>query len=255
MHFSRLKIALLMTGKEILRNRIVLLLFFLIPLVFYLLTVITTKTAPMMFQLAAVPKSPTVLVNQREAGIVFIGLTSVALLAAFVCMFLIQKNTPANRRLILCGFSQTELILAKLLVMLAVLLVVSVFIAAVSLFFLRPAHFLLMCLGFLLMGYVYGSYGLVVGSIFKKELEGILFVVLLVNIDVGWLQNPIYYEGAQNKAVIRHLPAFFPSQVSMIGAFSDFSLWSPALKGMLYGTLLLLLAWLFFRRKTRIFSR
>jgi len=96
--------------------------------------------------------------------------------------------------------------------------------------------------GLLLGGWVYGCYGLLVGSLFRRELEGILFVVLLAVIDVGWLQNPIYYEEAQNQAVIRSLPAYFPAQVSMAAAFTDHAVLRPMLGALAYGAGLLLAA-------------
>ncbi len=104
-------------------------------------------------------------------------------------------------------------------------------------------------LGFILIGYVYGCYGLLVGAVFRSELEGILLIVLLTNIDVGWLQNPIFYSEAQNKAIIRWLPAFFPSQSSMISAFTDHSIWKSVLLSICYGSIFLIAALLVFWRK------
>ncbi len=34
-------------------------------------------------------------------------------------------------------------------------------------------------------GFVYGSYGLIVGALFRRELEGVLFIVLLAIIVAG----------------------------------------------------------------------
>ena len=76
---------------------------------------------------------------------------------------------------------------------------------------------------------------------------------LLANIDIGWLQIPIYYAGALNKALIRDLPAFFPSQVSNIAAFSEFGLSRAVAGSLLYGAFLMLLAlfifWLRMRKR------
>jgi hypothetical protein len=101
-------------------------------------------------------------------------------------------------------------------------------------------------------GYVYGCYGMLVGAIFKRELEGILFIVLLANFDVGWLQNPIYYAEAQNKAIIRYLPGYFPSQLSMVSAFTGHSIVQPLLGSLAYGTVLLIGAMLIFGWRMRI---
>jgi hypothetical protein len=66
--------------------------------------------------------------------------------------------------------------------------------------------------------------------------------VLLANIDAGWLQNPVYYAGAQNKFIIRALPAYYPSQLSMIGAFTSHVATRPALASLGYGLALLTMA-------------
>jgi hypothetical protein len=92
---------------------------------------------------------------------------------------------------------------------------------------------------------------MLIGSFVRGELEGILFIVLLANLDVGWLQNPIFYAEAQNRALIRNLPAFLPSQVSMVSAFSDHPIGMAVLGSLAYGSVLLLIALFIFWRKMR----
>jgi hypothetical protein len=128
---------------------------------------------------------------------------------------------------------------------------VSLYVGAMILLFFRPERFELLLAGFALEGYVYGCYGLLVGTIVRRELEGILLVVLLANIGVGWLQNPLFYAEAQNQVIIRALPAFFPSQVSMIAAFTDHAVTRPLLGGFAYGTVLLALATLLYWLRMR----
>ena len=94
----------------------------------------------------------------------------------------------------------------------------------------------------MLVGLVYGCYGLLVGTLVKRELEGILLVALLVNLDVGWLQNPLFYAGANNKQIIRYLPAYFPSQAAMVSAFSDHAIGGPLYGALIYAGIFLLLA-------------
>jgi hypothetical protein len=110
------------------------------------------------------------------------------------------------------------------------------------LIFFRPEHFALTAVGLILVGWVYGAYGLLVGALFRRELEAVLFIALLANIDAGWLQNPIYYADAQNTEIIRALPAYFPSQVSMVAAFSDHPVTIPVLASIGYGLSLLVFA-------------
>lgn len=246
-------IASLMTLREVFRRRIVILLLLLIPSIFYALTYLTTDMIPIPFRLAAVEGEPGLMVPARHIGFVFMGLTTTGLLAAFLSMSLIQRNIRVTRRLILCGYTSSEISLSKLMVMFSIIVFVGFYIGSLLRIFFLPERFLLVVFGFILAGFVYGSYGLLIGSLFKGELEGILMITLLANIDIGWLQNPIFYAGAMNKGLIRGLPAFFPSQVSNISAFSGHGI-SRALAGsLLYGSILLVLAlfifWLRMRKR------
>jgi hypothetical protein len=167
-------------------------------------------------------------------------------------MNLVQKHTETNRRLILCGYKTAELIVSKLTVLLCVTVLISFFVAGMLLLFFRPDRFLHVVLGFALGGFVYGCYGLLVGTFCKGEMEGILFIVLLANIDVGWLQNPTFYTDAQNTQIIRYLPAYFPSQTSMVAAFSKHSIRASFVGSLLYGSAFLGVSLLIFWRKMRI---
>jgi len=246
-------IASLMTLREVFRRRIVILLLLMIPTIFYALTYLTTNMIPIPFLLAAVEGEPGLMVPSRHIGLVFMGLTSTGLLAAFLSMSLIQRNIHVTRRLVICGYTSTEISLSKLLVMLALIILVGFYVGSMLLIFFHPKSFLLVVSGFILVGFVYGSYGLLIGSLFRGELEGILLITLLANIDIGWLQNPIFYAGALNKGLIRGLPAYFPSQLSNISAFSDHAISRALAGGFLYGGTLLVVAlfifWLRMRKR------
>jgi hypothetical protein len=138
------------------------------------------------------------------------------------------------------------------MLLMAIILIVSIYITILMSFYLRPARIAGVAFGLLLAGFVYGSYGMLIGTITRGDLEGILFIVLLANIDVGWLQNPVYYLGAQNKEFIRSLPAYFPSQVSIVSAFSQHNITHSALSGLAYGTIFLSVAIVIYYFRMRI---
>ena len=73
-----------------------------------------------------------------------------------------------------------------------------------------------------------------IASMVKGELEGTLLVILLANIDAGWLQNPLFFAEARNKLVIQALPAYSPSQVSICSAFTNVSIQTPLINSVLY---------------------
>jgi hypothetical protein len=228
-----------MTARELLRSRLVLILLLVIPSLFYAIVALTTTGRLIAFKLAAISEQTLVEVSERSESLIFIGTAAVGLLASYLGLGLVQKQREVNRRLVLCGFRPVELIVSKLAVLLGVVVIVGSYVAGLLPVFFRPERFGLTVLGFVLAGFVYGSYGLLIGSIFRRELEGILFIVLLANIDAGWLQNPIYYAGAQNQIVIRLLPAYYPSQLALIAAFTHGAVTRPVLFGLGYGLVLL----------------
>ena len=248
----RLLTAFVLTAMTLLRNRIALTLFVLLPVLFYALIAITTTDAPVAFSLAAVALDTIIEVSRREEAIVFMGLAAVGFVSAFLGFYLISRQTEVSRRLLLCGYRSWEIVVARLAVLGCAIVAVSLFSGALLLMFFSPQHITQVVLGFALVGAVYGCYGLLAGSIFHRELEGVLSIVLLTNIDVAWLQNPIFYTESKNKFVIQWLPAHMPSQVSMIGAFTDHSVGFPVAASIAYGAALLLLAVLVFWWRMRI---
>lgn len=242
MRLNNILISSNMTLRQLFRRKIVIILLILIPSIFYAITYLTTDMMVIPFKLAAVADEPLAMIPARHISFVFLGLASAGLLAAFLSMNLVQRNFEVNRRLVICGYNTTELILAKLLVMVLIISLIGIYVGSMLFIFFDPASFFGVIMGFILIGFVYGSYGLLVGALLKGELEGILVVTLLANIDVGWLQNPIFYAGAMNKDIIRSLPAFYPAQTSIISAFSDYGIWNSVMLSMAYGGLLLLMS-------------
>ena len=105
MRWSYLKTGWMMTTRALLRSRLVLLLLFIIPTLFYALIILTTKTDTIIaFKLASIESDAFVQVSQRYEALIFIGLTAVGLLTSFLALNLIQKHAPVNRRLVLCGY-------------------------------------------------------------------------------------------------------------------------------------------------------
>lgn len=251
MRLSRVRTAGVLTCKGLVRRRIVLLMLFLVPSLFSGIIILTTTLRPIRFQLASLGEAIFVVVPQRHEGLVFICLTAVGLITAFLALDLVQRDAQVNRRLVLCGYRTSELVAARLGVLLGVMVVVSSYVVLILPLFFSPERFGLVFTGLVLGGWVYGCYGLLVGAVFRRELEGILFVVLLSVIDVGWLQNPIYYAEAQNQAIIRSLPAFFPAQVSMAAAFTAEPLLVPIVGSLGYGAVLLVAALLAYAVRMR----
>ena len=252
MRLSYIKTGGGMTLKEMARNRFALILLVTIPVLFFTLVSMTMGDNLVVFKLASISEDTIVEVSARKQSLIFIGVAAVGLLTSFLAMNLIQKESDVNRRLVLCGYRPSELILAKLGVLLCVVVLISAYVGALLLLFFRPENLAFMILGLVLAGFVHACYGLLVGALVRRELEGVLLIVLLVNIDSGWLQNPIFYAEAQNKFLIRFLPAYFPSQASMVSAFTDHPISGPVAGSVIYGSGLLLIALAIYFRRMKI---
>lgn len=247
--------AMLLIFKETFRNRITLLLILLIPAIFYFIAIYTTSEIPILIKIASAPGEQVMLLKPKDLGLIYIGLAAAGFIASFMALNLMQRNTYAKKRQILCGYSTLELSLSKLILVICIVIVLGVYTAILGLLLMEPKHISGVILGYILCGFVYGSFGLLTGAIFKKELEGILVIVLLANLDIGWLQNPIFYAAAPGKFIIKLLPGFNPSQVAVISAFTDYSIHSQIISSLMYGSVFLIAAMIIFGTKMKTYWR
>lgn len=237
--------------KMLIRQKIVVILFFVIPVVFLSVVEFTSSERIVPFQLASVGEEVFIDISEKGISFAFFAVASAGFLVSFLALNLIQRNNKVNRRLIICGYHPIELMISILLSLAIVIVLIAFYIGLLTSAFFSFDHLGGFIKGLILIGFVYGSYGLLAGSLLKGELEGILSIVLLVNIDVGWLQNPLFYAEAQNQIIIRYLPAYFPAQTSIIKAFTDYSSLSSSMNAILYGLVLLIFSMIIFYYKMR----
>lgn len=252
MSINRIAIGFLMILRMLFRRRIVLILLGVIPIVFLSVVEITTSSRMLPFKLASLESEVFIEVSEKQISLLFFAVAVGGFLVSFLALNLIQKNSDINRRLIICGYHPLELLLSNLFALLLMIALISTYVGILTNFFFEIKHFSLFLFGLMLTGFVYGCYGLAIGSLIKGELEGILLIVLLVNIDAGWLQNPLFYAEAQNQTIIRYLPAYFPSQTTIIAAFTDNEIFNASIYSILYGSIFLAISLLIFFYKMRI---
>ena len=235
MKLKKVIISLIMILKMLVRQKIVVVLLLIIPMVFLSIVELTASDRVLPFQLASLDKELFVHISEKGISFVFFAVASCGFLVAFLALNLIQKNSLVNRRLIVCGYHPVEIITSIMLVLLLIIVLIAIYVGLLTNTFYTIDNLIRFIFGLMIIGFVYGSYGLLVGSLLKADLEGILLVVLLVNIDVGWLQNPLFYAEAQNQVIIQYLPAYYPSQTAIIAAFTDYSSITTSISGILYG--------------------
>lgn len=241
--------------KELLRRRVTLLMLFIVPALFNVVILVTTaqQDIPVMFGMLS--DQSVEIVSRRSMAFVFLGVAAVGFLTSFLGFYLVFRRTEADRRLALCGYRPDEIIIAKLTVLLLIIASIAIYEGLIIRPFFEPLHFERVLLGLFLGGLVYGCYGLLVGAVSLHELEGIFLIVLLANIDIGWLQNPSYYKDSTSQAVIESLPGFLPTQLASLGAFTDelpfVTVWGATLYGGVFLTLALVAFWLRIRRRAK----
>jgi ABC-2 type transport system permease protein len=241
-----------MSARRLVRHRVAVVLLLVIPTLFCSIIVLITPDRMVTLQLPTVDDAAIQQVNEREETIVFIGCAAVCLLTAFFALHLVQQQWAVDRRLMVAGYRSSELLTAKLVVLGGVMVVTSVYVSWLLSVYVEPRHRWYTLAGFLFGGYVYGCYGLLVGTFVRRELEGILCVILLSNIDVSWLQNPIIYAAAEQQAVIRMLPGFYPVQITMTGTFTDHSVLDPMGHALAYGSLFLAVVLVVYALRMRV---
>ena len=248
----RIYTGLTMILKMLLRRRIILISLVVIPLVFLTVVELTAPTRFIPFRLASLNLRVFIRESLKEIALIFFSVASSGFLVSLLALNLVQIENDVNRRLVICGYHPFELLISNLLALLIIIVGIAVYIGLLVNNFVPVSHLSGYIFGLMLIGFVYGCYGLAVGSLIKGKLEGVFFIVILANIDAGWLQNPMYYAEAHNNVVIRYLPAYFPSQSAIIAAFTDYSGTNAQISSILYGFAFLIMALLIFYKKMRI---
>lgn len=238
--------------RMLIRRRIALILLAFIPAIFLSIVKFTTSERLLPFRLASLSEEVFLEISEKGISYIFFAVASTGFLVSFLALNLIQKNSEVNRRLVICGYHPIELLISNLLCLFLMIFGIALYVGLLTNAFYSINHLTMFIFGLILTGLVYGCYGMTVGILIKGELEGILFIVLLVNIDAGWLQNPLFYSEAQNQVIIRYLPAYFPSQTSIIAAFTDYSATNATWNSLLYSSTFLILSMIIFFNQMRL---
>jgi ABC-2 type transport system permease protein len=213
------------------RNRLALgLLVVFIPIWYYFGELFTTADEPTDFKFRVT--GVFLHVSARQLTLLTLGLNALTLIVGFMFFASTRKNTQFDRRLVLSGYPQVVLVLAKLTALVAGAAVVSLYTSAILLIFWRPNALPVVWLGFFGAALIYGALGLLLGVLVKNELAG-FFVVIMVSLLDTFIQNPLGNPAA-NQDIVKAFPSYGPTQVYVAGGFTN----------LLPGTYLLVaLAW------------
>jgi hypothetical protein len=246
-----------MTVRELARKRLVLVLALCMPALFFAVAYAIESNQLVPVMLAAAPERVR-SIEELDLSLLFISIATTGLISAFFAASLMQRQLDANRRLVLCGFRASELITARLAVLLAIVVAAALYTwFGIELFtrleLISPPRFPAGVLIAITVGaFVHGCYGLLIGTLFRHELETIFAILVLINIDAGWLQNPLYYQNARSKWLIEALPAHYPSQIAFLSAFTSEHIGRWVANGLAYGGVLLMVALVLYTARMRV---
>jgi len=245
-------LAAAMLLRDMLRRRLTLVLLFVVPTLFDLVVLATTTKREVSVVLSVLPTDrATRVLDDRGLTLVFMGTAAVCFLTCFLAFHLVGKCRDVDARLVLAGFRPHELLLAKLALLLLVVATLGLYETAILRPLLDPATTGGLFAGLFCGGLVYGSLGFLVGTITVHELEGVFVIVLLTNVDVGWLQNPVYYATSPRRALIEALPGHYPAQLAIVSTLTNDTAWSAIAKSSAYAFALLLAALVVFALRNR----
>lgn len=226
------------TFKELIRNKLGLVLFFVIPTVFLAVVEWTSGSEALPIKLYFFKQITQVFIKTREISLVFMAAAIGGFLMSYYAVLLFQKDFEYFRYCVFMKLSPITFIASRFCFFFSLVAGLGIYTTLLLRSLMSFSQIVSALFGFVLLGAIYGAYGGIVGILSKDFMIAILFVTLLANIDAGWLQNPVFYSSAQQTEIIRWFPAFFPCQFIFSSIFSGrFNLWA-ALMSLFYASVL-----------------
>jgi hypothetical protein len=188
-------------------------------------------------------------IGSRDLSLLTAGLSAITLIVGFMLFTATRKDRQFDQRIVLNGYPQPLLILAKLSALVAVAAAVSLYASGVLVAFWHPGSLLVVWLGFFCAALVYGGFGLLLGVLLRGELEG-FFLIIMVSLIDTYSQNPVGYPSA-DLSFGMWFPSFAPTQIAVAGGFKDLVPWTYVLLSLAWLGAFALLGLAIFWWKTR----
>ena len=197
------------------RNRLALgLLLVFVPLWFLIVGVMIPDT-PVAFKL--ISTGMLVRVNGHDLTLVTAGFNALTLIVGFMLYATTRRNAGFDRRLVLCGYARSVLLLAKLSALAGVAVLVALYATVVLAAFWPSPTLPFVGLGFVSDALIYGALGVLLGVLVGSELAG-FFILIMVSLMDTFLQAPVENPLA-NKPFLVAFPSYGPMQIAVTGGF------------------------------------
>lgn len=232
---------------ELARNRLALGLLLLFVPIWYLMLGSVVGDTPVPFRFRAT--GAFIQANGHEVVLLTAGLNALTMIMGFLMFAATRKAAPFDRRLVLCGYTQRALILAKLTALVVASAVIALYTTGILLAFWRPESLALVWAGYAFSALVYGGLGLLIGVLVSSETAGFFLIIMISLMDTG-LQTPVENPVA-NAGWLAGLPAYGPTQLLVAGGFTSFVPWRETLLSLAWFAGFALVGLLIFWLRTR----
>ncbi|GGM16598.1 hypothetical protein GCM10010129_70990 [Streptomyces fumigatiscleroticus] len=174
---------------------------------------------------------------------------ALTLIVGFMMFAATFTSGTFDRRLAMAGYPRVHLLLAKLTALTLVSAAVAVYATAVTCVFWSPRRLLLFTAALLCASLTYGGFGILFGSLLRREVEGMFAIVMTSCLDVG-LQNPVHSSGA-NGDLVQYLPCYGALQAGTAVGFSAASVPTCFARQLAWFLCAITAGLMVFRRSTR----
>ncbi|HET6876695.1 MAG TPA: hypothetical protein VFH38_04145 [Jatrophihabitans sp.] len=180
------------------------------------------KATPLTPHRLTLPDGTRVLSDTRAIMTVMDVPVAIAFLGGLVGVFVVTAALQSDRRLVVAGYTPTEVIVPRLVVLTLAVLVISVVSLVVMAFTFTPNLWGPFIVGNVLAGLTYAELGALAGALIGR-LGAVYLMFFLPNIDIGIAQDPLFFNG-DPQAWARGLPGYGPTRMIVESSFAkDFT--------------------------------
>jgi hypothetical protein len=202
--------------REQLRRPMLLLLLVVVPFVFISWSFLVTEPLPRSILLPGDERIVTTMKDLHGAIMVPI---AVGFLAGLIGLFVVRSALESDRRLVVAGFTRSEAMAPRLVVLAgATLIVLAVSLAVTTIDFI-PEAWLPFIAGNLLAGLTYAAIGAIAGAT-MGAVGAAYFMFFAPMLDFGVAQNPMFFDG-EPQSWATALPGYGSTRILVDGAFSS----------------------------------
>ncbi len=212
---------LALSVREAWRNKLGLLMFFLIPVLFLGLVQITAGEGYTSINLYYPGETLQIMLTIRHVCIVFAAAGLCGFLSSYYALTLFHQNFDYFRYCVFNGLRPAVFLAGRFAFLIVMILLLAAATTVLTGALVTITNYPMVFAGFVLIGIVYGACGGIAGTMIRDVLAAFLFIALLADLDAAWLQNPVYYTSGQNLGLIKWLPAFYPCQMIFAAGFTE----------------------------------